>query len=133
MKRLLGVENIGGRIQKDWLHIGDDGREKITTETIQAVDPVIRATKVMSDAQHGRRGWIRFKANILATVLEDMCKASAAAWGCTVREAFAEVMVGKTDRAQRVIRTLTEGRDFRQLQAEKQSPRFVKVEKQEGT
>lgn len=133
MKRLLGVENIGGRVQKDWLHFGDDGRKKITTETVQAVDPVIRATKAMSDSQQGRRGWIRFKANILATVFEDMCKASASAWGCTVREAFKEVMEGKTDRAQRLMLTLTQGRDFRQLQAEKQSPRYVKVEKPEKT
>jgi hypothetical protein len=36
-------------------------------------------------------------------------------------------MAGKTDRAQRLMRTLTEGRDFRQLQAEKDSPRYVKV------
>lgn len=127
MKRLLGVENIGGRISKDWLHVGDDGREKITTETIQDVEPIIRATKQMSDAQLGRRGFIRFKANIPDTLLEDMCKASAVQWGCTLQEAMREVMIGKTDRAQRVIRTLTEGRDFRKLQAEKESPRYVKV------
>ena len=127
MKRLLGVENIGGRITKDWLHVGDDGREKITTETIQDVEPIIRETKRISDAQMGRRGALRFKANIPSTLLEDMCKVAAMASGQTTKEVLEEVILGKTDRAQRIMRTLTEGRDFRKLQAEKDSPRYVKV------
>lgn len=127
MKRLLGVENIGGRISKDWLHVGDDGRDRITTETVQDVEPVIRATKEQSDAQLGRRGFLRLKANIPMTLLEDMCRVSALEWGCSAKDAVSEVMLGKTDRAQRIIRTLTEGRDFRKLQAERDSPRFVKV------
>ena len=127
MKRLLGVENIGGRISKDWLHVGDDGRDRITTETVQDVGPIIRETKQISDAQLGRRGFMRLKANIPMTLLEDMCRASAVAWGCTAKDAISEVMAGKTDRAQRIIRTLTEGRDFRKLQTEKDSPRYVKA------
>lgn len=127
MKRLLGVENIGGRISKDWLHVGDDGRDRITTEITQDVEPIIRATKQMSDASLGRRGFIRFKANIPSTLLEDMCKAAAIASGQTTKDVLEEVMIGKTDRAQRIMRTLTEGRDFRKLQAEKDSPRYVKV------
>jgi hypothetical protein len=127
MKRLLGVENIGGRTSKDWLHVGDDGREKITTEITQDVEPVIRATKQMSDAQLGVRGFVRFKANIPQTLLEDMCRAAAIASNQTVKDVFEEVMLGKTDRAQRIMRTLTQGRDFRKLQAEKDSPRYVKV------
>lgn len=127
MKRLLGVENIGGRTQKDWLHVGDDGRERITTETTQDVEPIIRATKAMSDAQLGQRGDFRFVANIPQNLLEDMCQASAIQWGCTLKDALSEVMIGKTERAQRIIRTLTQGRDFRKLQAEKDSPRYVKV------
>lgn len=127
MKQLLGVENIGGRITKDWLHVGDDGRDRITTETIQDVEPIIRETKRMSDAQLGRRGFVRFKANIPSTLLEDMCKVAAMASGEKTKDVIAEVMLGKTDRAQRIMRTLTEGRDFRKLQAEKDSPRYVKV------
>jgi hypothetical protein len=129
MKRLLGVENIDGRISKDWLHVGDDGRDRITTETTQDVEPIIRATKQMSDAQIGRRGFMRFQANIPSVLLEDMCKAAAIASNQTTKEVFEEVMLGKTDRAQRIIRTLTEGRDFRKLQAEKDAPRFVTVNK----
>jgi hypothetical protein len=129
MKRLLGVEDLGGRTSKDWLHVGDDGRERITTEIVQDVAPVIRATKQMSDAQLGRRGFVRFKANIPQTLIEDMCRAAAIASNQSTKEVFEEVMLGKTDRAQRIIRTLTEGRDFRKLQAEKDAPRFVTVNK----
>jgi hypothetical protein len=129
MKRLLGVENIDGRISKDWLHVGDDGRDRITTETVQDVEPIIRATKQMSDAQLGRRGFMRFQANIPSVLLEDMCKAAAIASNQTTKEVFEEVMLGKTDRAQRIMRTLTQGRDFRKLQAEKDAPRFVTVNK----
>jgi hypothetical protein len=125
--KLLGVENIGGRIQRDYLHVGDDGKEKITTVTTQDVEPIIRATKMQSDASLGKRGFLRFKANIPFTLIEGMCKASAPLWGVSVREAFSEVMQGKTDRAQRLIRTITEGRDYRKLQAEKDSLRYVKV------
>jgi hypothetical protein len=129
VKRLLGVENIGGRISKDWLHVGDDGRDRITTEVTQDVAPVIRATKQMSDAQLGSRGFIRFKANIPETLLEDMCRVAAMASNEKTKDVLAEVLIGKTERAQRIIRTLTEGRDFRKLQAEKDSPRFIPVSK----
>jgi hypothetical protein len=131
VKRLLGVENIDGRISKDWLHLDDSGREVITTETVQDVEPIIRATKQMSDAQIGHRGFMRFAANIPSVLLEDMCRAAAAASGEAVKDVFAEVMNGETDRAQRIIRTLTQGRDFRKLQAEKQAPRYVPVAKPE--
>jgi hypothetical protein len=131
MKRLLGVENIDGRISKDWLHLDDSGREVITTETVQDVEPIIRATKQMSDAQIGHRGFMRFAANIPSVLLEDMCRAAAMASGEAVKDVFAEVMKGETDRAQRIIRTLTQGRDFRKLQAEKQAPRYVPVAKPE--
>jgi hypothetical protein len=129
MKRLLGVEDLGGRTSKDWLHVGDDGRERITTEIVQDVAPVIRATKQMSDAQIGHRGALRFKANIPMTLLEDMCKAAAIASNEKTKDVLAEVLIGETERAQRIIRTLTEGRDFRKLQAEKDSPRFIPVSK----
>jgi hypothetical protein len=129
VKRLLGVENIGGRISKDWLHVGDDGRKKITTEITQDVAPVIRATKQMSDAQIGQRGALRFKSNIPITLLEDMCKAAAIASNEQTKDVLAEVMLGETERAQRIMRTLTEGREFRKLQAEKDSPRYVPVSK----
>ena len=132
MKRLLGTEDIGGRISKDWLHLDDSGREVITTETVQDVEPIIRATKQMSDAQ-SNRGFMRFQANIPQTLLEDMCRVAAVASGEAVKDVFAEVMQGDTDRAQRIIRTLTQGRDFRKLQAEKQAPRYVQVSKPDGT
>ena len=128
MKRLLGTEDIGGRISKDWLHLDDSGREVITTETVQDVEPIIQATKQMSDAQ-SNRGFMRFQANIPQTLLEDMCRVAAVASGEAVKDVFAEVMQGDTDRAQRIIRTLTQGRDFRKLQAEKQAPRYVQVSK----
>ena len=127
MKRLLGVDDLGGRISKDWLHVGDDGRERITTEIVQDVEPVIRATKAMSDAQLGHRGFMRFQANIPQTLLEDMCRVAAVESGETAKDVFAEVMKGETARAQRIMRTLTQGRDFRKLQAEKDSPRYVQV------
>lgn len=127
MKRLLGTEDIGGRISKDWLHLDDSGREVITTETVQDVEPIIRATKQMSDAQLGHRGFMRFKSNIPYTLIEDMCRVAALESNQAVKDVYAEVMKGETDRAQRILRTLTEGRDFRKLQAEKQAPRYVKV------
>jgi hypothetical protein len=132
MKRLLNAEDIGGRVSKDWLHVGDDGRERITTEITQDVGPIIRATKQMSDAQLGHRGFVRFKANIPVTLLEDMCKAAAIASNQSVKDVYEEVMLGQTDRAQRIMRTLTEARDFRKLQAEKDAPRFVTVNKPES-
>ena len=132
MKRLLGVENIGGRISKDWLHVADSGREVITTEIVQDVEPIIRATKQMSDAALGHRGFMRFQANIPQTLLEDMCRIAAVESGETMKDVFAEVMQGDTPRAQRIMRTLTQGRDFRKLQAEKDAPRYVSVSKPES-
>lgn len=126
MKRLLGVERIGGRVEKTWLHTGDDGTDRITVETVQDVDPIIRAVKLRNDMDRGKSD-LRFKAEIPFTLLEEMCRLASIEWGCKARDAFQEVMQGKTDRAQRVLRTLTDGRDFRKLQAEKRQ-RYVKVE-----
>lgn len=113
MKKLLGAENIGGRIQRDWLHYGDDGRPRITTETVQDVAPVFDYVK----ADRAPMKDMKYKATIPHTVIEDVAKINAAKWGITKAAAFREIMGGKTDRAQAVMRELLYGQDYRKLQA----------------
>jgi hypothetical protein len=124
VKRLLGVERSGGRILRDWLHTDASGREVITTEAVQDVEPIIREVKARSE--NPDRGAFRFRASIPFTLLEETCRLAAIDWGVKPREALAEVMRGKTDRSQRLLRVLTHGRDFRKLQAEKHGPRYIR-------
>lgn len=113
--KLLGVENIGGRIQKWWLHSGDDAKDRITAETIQDVEPVFRHVKVLSDAQSPKSEF-RYQGSIPATLIEELCRVSAQQWGIKYKDAFQELMLGKTDRAKQVWKMLLKGRDYRKLQ-----------------
>lgn len=116
MATLLSAEWVGGRLEKTWSHEGDDGRPKITVETVQDVAPAMENAKVLGQSiKHDR--FLRFKANVAGTHLEDACRIAAVVWGVKFSECFREVMQGRTDRAKGVWRTLTEGRDYAKLQA----------------
>jgi|SRR4249919_1310544 len=116
MATLLSAEWNGGRLEKTWSHIGDDGRKKITVEVVQDAEPAIDHAKRAAQSAN-RDSFLRFKANVTGTQLEEACRIESKIWGVSLRECFSEVMQGKTDRAKSVWRTLTEGRDFAKLQA----------------
>lgn len=115
MKRLLSVENIGGRAEYSWLHYGDDGRQKFTVETVQDVDPVFDDVARRRDQPKGKD--FRYVGSIPHTVIEEVCKIKAALWGVRKADAFREVMGNKTDRAKMVWADLLQGRDYRRFQA----------------
>jgi hypothetical protein len=60
---------------------------------------------------------MRLKARLPVTMLDEASRISAKQWGISVKDAFAEIVKQKSDRARRALRLLTEGRDFRKLQA----------------
>lgn len=111
--KLLGRENVGGLINSDYLHVGDDGRDKITTVTSQDASDII--TSVKHCAQTPGKD-IRLKARIPANLVNEACRQASVSWGITPREVFAEMMRTKTDRSKKLWRTLCDGRDFRKLQ-----------------
>lgn len=125
MKRLLGTEVRGDCIDRYWLHVGDDGRDRITVQTTQASDQIIARVKKISNEPIDRKSSFRFKASIPGTMVDDICRINASLWGMSKREVFAEMIAARTDRSQRIWRMLTEGRDFRKLQAEKRGSRYV--------
>ena len=116
MKKLLGSEVSGNRTHTYYKHYGDDGREKLTVETKEDVTPVIQDVKRIAQS-HQQGSDFKLKAIIPPTMVDDLCKISSKSWGCTVKQAFEEIVAGKTDRAVKAMRTLTDGRDFRKLQA----------------
>lgn len=114
--KLLETEHFNGRRHRYWLHPSERGKgNAITVETTQDVAPIIKQVK--SIAELGKSKDFRFKATIPGTMLEDAAKINAKRWGISVRAAFTELVKGKTDRAKREMKVLTEGRDFRKLQA----------------
>lgn len=123
MKRLLWSENVGGRVEHWWRHTGDKGQECLTVETVQDVEPVFDEVKRLSDQQQPG-SFFRYRGSVPATLFNELVKQSSITWGVTVRQAFAEIMQGNTDRAQGVLRMLRDGRDYRKLQADKQQ-RYV--------
>lgn len=114
MKKLLASENIGGRIQKWWAHFGDDGRKKITVETVQEIDPIF--DQVRRNSETAPEGF-HFRGTIPATLIDEICKIKSADWGLNATEAYAEIMGNKTDRAKAVWKMLLEDIDYRKLQA----------------
>lgn len=114
MSRLLGQEVNGGRIDRWWLHTGDDGSDRITVETIEDVEPVIDAVKRRRELPNS--GDFRHVATIPRTVIDEVCRVNAATWGVQPYQVFAELMANKTDRARGVWRLFTQGRDYRRFQ-----------------
>jgi hypothetical protein len=113
MPKLLGRENVGGLIHSDYLHVGDDGKDKITTVTSQDASSIIQNVKLCAQTP-GKD--IRLRAKIPVNIVNEACRQAAASWGTTTQLAFAEMMSAKTDRSKELWRTLTDGRDFRKLQ-----------------
>lgn len=116
MATLLSQAWVGGRLERMWLHIGDDGRKKVTTEVVQDCEPVIDNAKTLAQNQ-SRKSMLRFKANVPGTSIEDAARINCKLWGVKQHEAFAEIMQARTDRAKRVWNVLTEGSDYAKLQA----------------
>lgn len=116
MATLMSTEWVGGRLERTWLHVGDDGRKKITVEVVQDVEPAIDHARIAGQNVN-RDSILRFKANVSAVHLEEACRIQCKVWGIPFKDCFKEVMQGKTDRTKRVWKTLTEGRDFAKLQA----------------
>lgn len=114
--KLLGTQISGNRIHSYYKHYGDDGREKITVETKEDVTPIIKDVKKLAQTQ-SKKSDFRFKCSIPPTLVDDICKISSAQWGCTVKQAFEELIEQKTDRSIKAMKMLTEGRDYRKLQA----------------
>lgn len=115
MAKLLDIENNGTRLDKTYMHYGEDGRKKLTTVMTMDAEPVFRAVK--ETKQNSKSKDFMLKAHVDEVTLTDFVKKTAVYWGCGVKDAFSEMMTGKTDRAKKAWKILTEGRDFRKFQA----------------
>jgi len=113
--KLLGVDRNGVLTERTWMHVGDDGRDKLTTEIIQDVEPVFKKTKEL--AENGRTKDFHYMGSIPLNVINGVSHNLAATWGVSVKNAYAEFTNGKTDRAKAVWRMLLKSRDFRKFQA----------------
>ena len=114
--KLLGSEKVGGRTEYYWLHVGDDGKDRITVQTVQDAEPIIESVQAMSESP-GKD--FRFKARIPTTIVEELCRVYATKWAMKPGDIFREMMAGRTDRSKRLWKMLTESRDFRKLQAKR--------------
>jgi len=117
MAKLLDQTVAGDRVEKTWLHTGDDGRNKLTVEHVEDVEPVFKQVKQIAQTQTSK-GLLHHKASIPATVIDETCKINASLWGVSVREAFAELIQQKTKRSKSTLKMLTEGRDYRKFQSQ---------------
>jgi len=94
MAKLLGQERSGHRIDRYWLHVGDDGREKITVETVEDVEPILDTNrKELNDFDRKNDHPIfgRKVASIPGVVLMEVCRIH--------KISFRELMLSKTDRS----------------------------------
>ena len=109
MSRILGRERLGHRIQTDILN--SDG--SITVHTEEDVEPVFKKVKRLSEGTHQD---FKYKASIPLNMIDEVCKIKAAEWGISPKEVFGELL-GDSDRAQKVLKEITESSDFIKLQA----------------
>lgn len=112
--KLLGGEWVNGLLHRDYLHVGDDGRDKITTVTSQDVEPIIKHVKKLAQLPPGKD--IRFRASIPSNLVNEACNQASVVWGIKPSQVFAEMISSKTDRSKKLWDTLCSGRDFRKLQ-----------------
>lgn len=106
MKRLLSTENVGGRTELWWLHTGDDGKDRITVETVQDVEPILDQNKreYAAASQSFGKGAFHKIATIPSTVIEEICRIK--------NISFAELMQAKTDYAQHIWKHLLNDPEF---------------------
>lgn len=120
MKRLLDIENKGPLLEKTWLHTGSDGRDKLTIETFQDVEPVFKKAREL--AQRPKEKEFQYLGSIPVNLINEICKELSATWGIQVREAYGELMSSKSERSKRVWKMLLQSRDYRKLQAKNYAP-----------
>lgn len=110
MAQLIGKEPSGGRTDYWWKHWGNNGKEVITLQTVEDVEPLIRSNrKAFNDAPKmpGRNEGFRKVASIPATVIEEVCR---------IRKIpFGELMDRKTDRARDIWNDLLNNPNFRKF------------------
>lgn len=99
--KLLGTENIGGRVEKTFL-----GDGKFVIETTQDAEPILDANKLAyNNARTDWKGDMHHVASIPQTVIEETCRVK--------QIPHKEMMQAKTDRAQRAWKELLNAREFR--------------------
>jgi len=106
MAKLLSTERNGHRIDQYWLHTGDDGKDRITITTVEDVEPLIEANKKLYNEKpvdHPVLG--RKVASIPGTIMEELCRIH--------KISFRELMIGKSDRAQRIMNQFLNDPAFR--------------------
>jgi len=111
--KLLGTEKAGDRIDRYYLHTGDDGKDRITVDTSQEVDPLFKRAKRLSETDTKD---FRFLATIPFTMIDDICRIKAPDWGMRPGDVYKELIAKKTDRSKVIWKMLCEGSDFRKLQ-----------------
>jgi hypothetical protein len=95
MAKLLGTEVNGPRIDRYWLHTGDDGKDRITTETTEDIEPVIEANRQQyNDPSSSKDAPLRKVASIPGTVIMELARIN--------KVSFRELMLGKSDRSQQI-------------------------------
>lgn len=106
MKRLLGTDDIGGRVERYWQHQSDNGTA-ITVETVQDVEPILDGAKREYADAPSRFGPGTFHkvATIPFTVAEELCRQR----GLPMRE----FMQNNTDKARAVWNELLNARELR--------------------
>jgi hypothetical protein len=113
MKRLLHTEQTVSGTERWWYHTGDDGKSALTVETVADVEPVLDANKRQYNDAPSKHGDMSKVASIPAVVIEKTVAGCATLWNVSVKDAFAEIINNKTDRANRVWRELLNAREFR--------------------
>lgn len=115
MARLLGAERNGNLITRDYRHIGDDGRWKITSVTTEDVEPLFKKARILTEETKSKDS--RYLGSVSLVMMDDFCQKNAKNWGLKPREVMAEILANKTDRAKAFWANQLKGRDFRKLQA----------------
>lgn len=97
MARLIGTEVNGGRLDRYWLHVGDDGNDRITITTTEDVEPLVEANRrEFNDApgRFERKPAFRRVARIPGVAIMELARVN--------KISFRELMLGKSDRAKQL-------------------------------
>ena len=107
MARLLSTEDHGDRTEYWWLHTGDDGKDRITIQTVEDVAPILDRNKQEFNAapQKFGNGTFHKVASIPATVIEEVCRIK--------KISFRELMTNKSDLAKYIWNHLLNDSELR--------------------
>ena len=72
------------------MHTGESGQTQFTVEMVEDPNPAFEKAEYLAKTQSSKSDF-RYKATVTGNMLDEASKVNSKLWGCSVKDAFAEL------------------------------------------